>query len=218
MCTDPGVLQVGNATKENIDALQLKPGQVAYKCTKCNSLKPPRAHHCSVCRRCVRKMDHHCPWINNCVGENNQKFFVLFTFYIAALSLHGGCLCFYTFYRCVIVDWNERANKYAQSCPSSFSPPVTTVILAMCAVEAILFFLFTVVMFCTQTSNIIEDSTGIEQLKQEDVTWQKRSALNSMRQVFGDPITYRWLSPFHGSTSCHKPTLGSYKYSPLYNV
>lgn len=32
-----------------------------------------------VCKRCIRRMDHHCVFINNCVGENNQKYFILFT-------------------------------------------------------------------------------------------------------------------------------------------
>jgi len=29
-----------------MDNLQLKPGEVIYKCPKCCSIKPERAHHC----------------------------------------------------------------------------------------------------------------------------------------------------------------------------
>ena len=54
---------------------------------------------------------------------------------------------------------NVEHKRFHDVCPSGFSPAVTTVLLALCAVEAILFFLFTLIMFCTQISNVMEDST-----------------------------------------------------------
>ena len=62
MFTDPGSVPLGNATPENIEKATQYPGQVIYRCPRCLSIKPLRAHHCSVCKRCIRKMDHHCPW------------------------------------------------------------------------------------------------------------------------------------------------------------
>lgn len=46
-----GAVPKGNATKEYMESLQLKPGEVIYKCPKCCCIKPERAHHCrySLC-------------------------------------------------------------------------------------------------------------------------------------------------------------------------
>lgn len=56
MFSDPGAVPKGNATKEMIQQMGYREGQVFFKCPKCCSIKPDRAHHCSVCQRCVRKM------------------------------------------------------------------------------------------------------------------------------------------------------------------
>ncbi|KAK1121433.1 hypothetical protein K0M31_010235 [Melipona bicolor] len=163
MFTDPGAVMKGNATKEMIEQMGFRDGQVIFKCPKCCSIKPDRAHHCSVCQRCVRKMDHHCPWVNNCVGENNQKYFVLFTFYIAAMSLHSLFLCIQQFTTCIRQEWKEC---------STFSPPATVVLLLFLAFEALLFAIFTAVMLGTQLQAIWNDETGIEQLKKEEASFR----------------------------------------------
>ncbi|KAM5293337.1 palmitoyltransferase ZDHHC3 isoform 2-T2 [Ctenodactylus gundi] len=186
MLTDPAVPK-GNATKEFIESLQLKPGQVVYKCPKCCSIKPDRAHHCSVCKRCIRKMDHHCPWVNNCVGENNQKYFVLFTMYVALISLHALVMVGFHFLHCFEEDWTKC---------SSFAPPTTVILLILLCFEALLFLIFTSVMFGTQVHSICTDETGIEQLKKEERRWAKKTKWMNMKAVFGHPFSLGWASPF----------------------
>ncbi|KAF6101718.1 zinc finger DHHC-type palmitoyltransferase 3 [Phyllostomus discolor] len=219
MLTDPGAVPKGNATKEFIESLQLKPGQVVYKCPKCCSIKPDRAHHCSVCKRCIRKMDHHCPWVNNCVGENNQKYFVLFTMYIALISLHALVMVGLHFLRCFEEDWTNLLQAYGLAREAAagaqlsllekeqpltvspaecsyFSPPTTVILLILLCFEGLLFLIFTSVMFGTQVHSICTDETGIEQLKKEERRWAKKTKWMNMKAVFGHPFSLGWASPF----------------------
>uniref|UniRef100_A0A0N5AIN8 Palmitoyltransferase n=1 Tax=Syphacia muris TaxID=451379 RepID=A0A0N5AIN8_9BILA len=186
MLTDPGAVPKGNATDEFIARLQSQTNAAIYKCAKCGSVKPERAHHCSVCNRCVRRMDHHCPWVNNCVGEGNQKFFVLFTFYIALLSIHALYWTVWQFVSCVGSDW--------QDC-SFFSPPVTTLLLIFLLFEGLLFSIFSLVMFGGQLSSICADQTAIESLKDEQFT-KGPDGWKNMQMIFGGPFSLRWFSPF----------------------
>ncbi|XP_055311871.1 palmitoyltransferase ZDHHC3 [Sitodiplosis mosellana] len=202
MFSDPGAVPKGNATKEMIQQLGFKEGQVFFKCPKCCSIKPERAHHCSVCQRCIRKMDHHCPWVNNCVGENNQKYFVLFTFYIAMISGHAMFLAVNQFALCIKNEWKQC---------SFFSPPATVILLLFLTFEALLFAVFTLIMLGTQINAIWNDETGIEQLKKEEASWVKKSRWKSIQSVFGR-FSIAWFSPFT------KPTIKSKIDRNFYSV
>ncbi|XP_054164596.1 palmitoyltransferase ZDHHC3-like [Oppia nitens] len=199
MLTDPGSVPRGTATKEAIEQLGLSEGQVLYKCQKCCSIKPERAHHCSVCQRCIRKMDHHCPWVNNCVGENNQKFFVLFTLYIAIISCHALIMAVTHFYKCIDNDWKNCGTTYTDPIngTTSTGPAPWTIILLVCLVfEALLFAIFTLIMFGVQVQAIWHDQTGIEQLKKETNKWHRQHSWKSFTTVFGKGFSVYWFSPF----------------------
>lgn len=164
----------------------------AYKCGQCYSVKPDRAHHCSVCNRCIKKMDHHCPWVNNCVGERNQKYFVLFTFYVALLSSHALYLTANHLLVCLDSDWDRPK----PSCPimnHGRPSPGKLIMLVFLIFEALLFSLFSFIMCYMQLKAIWTDYTGIEHLKKE--SRDRVSGCENFRKVCGSNFLL-WLSPF----------------------
>ncbi|KAG9311127.1 DHHC palmitoyltransferase-domain-containing protein [Chiua virens] len=70
-------------------------------CSRCQIVKPSRAHHCRACGICILKYDHHCPWIGQCVGAFNQKFFVNFLQW-------GTIFCFWTFATLLVLNVKPR--------------------------------------------------------------------------------------------------------------
>ncbi|KAG8139368.1 hypothetical protein E2320_002156, partial [Naja naja] len=70
--------------------------------------------------------------------------------YIALISLHALIMVGFHFLYCLEEDWTKC---------SSFSPPTTVILLILLCFEALLFLIFTSVMFGTQVHSICTDET-----------------------------------------------------------
>lgn len=171
-------------------------------CRRCNTFKPPRAHHCSVCKRCITKMDHHCPWVNNCVGIGNHKFFLLFVFYTFLSCMYS---LFLLILRLMVCSRND-----ADLC---LDDPSQLISLIGLTIESLLFGLFTSCMMVDQWDVVTTNLTHIDRLKGETFfmeQYQERMNKKGPRvnEVFGIGKTGRllmanaanfrsdWLSPF----------------------
>lgn len=186
MFSNPGAVPLNDAVPENL--LKYASGTVVYRCAMCQSIKPPRAHHCSVCKRCIKRMDHHCVFVNNCIGQNNQKYFILFTFYTCVIALYALCILGFHVGTCIQSDWTACA---------TWSPPATIVFLIFLAFEAVSFSVFTAIMTSTQIYSIYTDTTGIESFKGESNSTRRHSSfVSSMKIVFGSQVGLSWLNPF----------------------
>mmetsp|Transcript_24376 Transcript_24376/g.69885 ORF Transcript_24376/g.69885 Transcript_24376/m.69885 type:complete len:269 (+) Transcript_24376:58-864(+) len=195
MLTDPGAVPVDVELEEGMK-----------QCSKCKAPKPARAHHCSVCQRCIMKMDHHCPWVNNCVGARNQKHFVLFLLYVqlqcwAALGSLGGK------FLVAIEDDDpgpraflaprDRQQFFREAARRRAARQAEAVGETLCCMliffVAIVFGLFTCIMFFDQISNIVSNQTGIEGL--QGYSSKSRPWRESMQEVMGRGPSVRWLLP-----------------------
>ncbi|CAL8241348.1 unnamed protein product [Merluccius merluccius] len=197
-------------------------------CSRCETYRPPRAHHCRVCQRCVRRMDHHCPWINNCVGELNQKYFIQFLFYTGLASLYSMVL--------VVSAWvwrirSEREGGAEGDAEEEEEAPSKHLIVAhyiILLVESVLFGVFVMVIFYDQLVSIITDETPLEQMKNRLMkdrpssssqhhthshmhTHTRKPRITLLREVFGRGSMLLWLLPLHSSP----PSAGGISYSAL---
>ncbi|CAE8622758.1 unnamed protein product, partial [Polarella glacialis] len=202
MLTDPGACPFDAEAEEG-----------DRRCNKCKAPKPPSAHHCSVCERCILKMDHHCPWMNNCIGAWNQKHFMLFLLYVAlqcwaaVISLCGYFLDaagsdgpkppripgggFLAQDDAARAEWRREKRKWQETQVSNEGEILCCVMIFF---VAIIFGLFTSVMFVDQLSNISSNQTGIDRL-QESQSGKERPFRDSMQEVMGRGPLWRWFVP-----------------------
>ena len=123
------------------------------KWKKWDSLKPPKSHHCRTWNACIAKMDHHCPWVNNWVGISNQKTFLLFWLYIWLGAIYTMFVaCYYNY------PW-----LYVQC--EIFRDPLIIIINIFGLFIALLFCMFTIIMFWDQLSWIMNNTSTIDKMK-----------------------------------------------------
>ncbi|XP_065206706.1 palmitoyltransferase ZDHHC7-like [Planococcus citri] len=161
MCSDPGVIPLPQTKMDfsDIYAASKEPlNQDDWTvCTRCETYRPPRAHHCRICQRCIRRMDHHCPWINNCVGELNQRFFIQFLMYAGVLTIYTLLL--------VTASWL----KECPSCSQEYSIRELRVFHSIALVlESILFGIFVILVLHDQLQSLSNDETLIEEFYSEN--------------------------------------------------
>ncbi|CAF1036312.1 unnamed protein product [Rotaria magnacalcarata] len=186
MFSNPGAVPLKNATSENLR--KYEHGATVYRCAMCQSIKPPRAHHCSICKRCIKRMDHHCVFVNNCVGQNNQKYFILFTLYTSILSVYGLVIIGIHLTRCISSNWDD--------CPV-WPPPISIILAISLGLEGLAFSTFALIMFFSQLYSIYTDTNQIESFKRvSNLRREEKSFIESLKIVFGSQIGLTWLNPF----------------------
>nr|VZI33391.1 unnamed protein product [Spirometra erinaceieuropaei] len=74
-------------------------------CLRCESVRPPRAHHCRRCDVCILRFDHHCTFLGQCVGYRNIASFLHLLVYSSIICLFSTCFNLPYFVNVLTPDW-----------------------------------------------------------------------------------------------------------------
>ncbi|XP_044732549.1 palmitoyltransferase ZDHHC3 isoform X2 [Chrysoperla carnea] len=187
--SDPGTVPL---PQSRLDFSDIHSGELGKEdwtvCTRCETYRPPRAHHCRICNRCVKRMDHHCPWINNCVGERNQKFFLQFLIYVGILAIYSITL--------VALSWIRECPGCDEEINIKQARVLHSVVLLL---ESALFGMFVSAILVDQMQAILGDETAVEQVQHQGPYRKHRPRLALLSEVCGRTHPFWWLLPFSNS-------------------
>lgn len=179
MCSDPGIVPLPQSRMDFSDMHSASSEPLINQedwtvCTRCETYRPPRAHHCRICQRCVRRMDHHCPWINNCVGELNQRCFIQFLIYV-------GLLVLYTVF-IIITSWLRECSY----CSDDVEVKQLRIFHSIClGIESGLFGIFVIFVLHDQLESLVHDETLVEEYQ----SGHQNSRITFHRFLFGKLCT-----------------------------
>jgi len=155
--TEPGILPPGYITDEVLEARRI------FRCSICDTARPPRTRHCRYCNNCVDLFDHHCPWTGTCIGKRNYRYFYLFTW-----SVFIGISIIMS--SCILLFMGLWANTYTQ-------------LLWLRALVCLIMFVWSLVVFCSvgsllalHTYLILTQQTTYEFLNRKSELAKKRAA------------------------------------------
>ncbi|CAH0560695.1 unnamed protein product [Brassicogethes aeneus] len=194
--TDPGTVPI---EKEHLSHEDIHSGCDWTICNRCDTLRPPRAHHCRICQRCIKRMDHHCPWINNCVGERNQKYFIQFLIYVGILSVYAITL--------VVISWLTECRDCQQNFAIRQARIMHCVILML---ESALFGMFVAAILVDQIQAILNDETAVEQVQHQGPYRAHKEKMALLMEVCGRQHPFLWLLPCSGVPKKHEKLMVDY--------
>ncbi|KAE8588824.1 hypothetical protein XENTR_v10022761 [Xenopus tropicalis] len=176
-------------------------------CNRCETYRPPRAHHCRICHRCIRRMDHHCPWY--VLAPHWPQCYRPLHLISLLLSFTPTPLCYrinncvgelnqkyfiqFLFYTgltslyamgLVVATWLWPPKRGYVEEPDTGVPAHSNVQIAhyiLLLVESVLFGLFVTVIFYDQIVSIMNDETPIEQLRKRLLKEARREVAHTRK-------------------------------------
>eukprot|EP01038_Epipyxis_sp_PR26KG_P005165 gene5166-7190_t len=173
-------------------------------CGRCDTFKPPNAHHDRISNRCISRMDHFCPWTNNSIGAKNQKHFFLFLIYTDIAASYMYIVLAIHLTSCSRIGCQEFEG--------------TDLLLARILVFVLLFaILFTSSMIVNQIYGLALGLGTIDRMKIKADTVLSNVRPIPISHVFGKQWYFHWLpiNPvFDNNEEVLQYRLGADRYSP----